>query len=67
MLLSSDAETDANLIEASELSISTSCAIGRSSDKSALQQDRVSLQEFAMISKRFEVSEKVGAAIGSAH
>ena len=66
MLLSSGVESDTNLNEAVELSMSSGYDTTSSLNKSTLQQNRVSLQKLAMVSERYEVCDRADVAIASA-
>ena len=65
MFLSCDVETDANLSETSELSMSSGYEILSYSNKSMLRKSRVSSQERRKVYQRYEVSDRAGAAIAS--
>ena len=56
--------SDTSTSENSEISVSFDSALHCSS-KSILQQNRVTLKELAMVCKRYEVSDRAGAAIAS--
>ena len=62
----SGSESVSTSSENSDMSISFDLKTTCVSNKSLLQQNRVSLEELAMVCERYEVSDRAGAAVSSA-